>query len=232
MRRFMLALSALALASSVAVPTDVLAQSRGKKQDQQKPSDKAKKKKEWEIVQRPLKDRPNAGPCPYVKVLYDAARYVEFDGGKEASSSVGFTGEVEGVKAKCEYREKDPIKVQMDLLFSVGRGPKADGVQKTYRYWVAVTDRNRTVLAKEYFDLPVSFQPGADRMYVNDAVQGIVIPRAEQTTSGNNFEILVGLDVTPQMAEFNRAGKRFRINAGQTQSAQTQQGAAQGQTQP
>ena len=32
--------------------------------------------------------------------------------------------------------------------------------------------------------------------------------------SGSNFEILVGFDVTPEMADFNRLGKRFRVNAG------------------
>ncbi|WP_262422966.1 hypothetical protein [Brevundimonas denitrificans] len=47
-----------------------------------------------------------------------------------------------------------------------------------------------------------------------------MIPRAEETTSGSNFEILVGFEVTPEMAEFNRTGSRFRINAG---TAQTQQ---------
>jgi hypothetical protein len=31
--------------------------------------------------------------------------------------------------------------------------------------------------------------------------------------SGSNFEILVGFEVTPEMAEFNRLGKRFRVNA-------------------
>ena len=49
--------------------------------------------------------------------------------------------------------------------------------------------------------------------------QTIVIPRAEATTSGDNFEILVGFDVTPQMAEFNRTGSRFRVNAGTTAPA-------------
>ena len=39
------------------------------------------------------------------------------------------------------------------------------------------------------------------------------------TVSGNNFEVLVGFDVTPDQAQFNRDGKRFRINAGQTQVA-------------
>ena len=37
--------------------------------------------------------------------------------------------------------------------------------------------------------------------------------------SGNNFEILIGFEVTPQMAEFNRDGKRFRLDAGQGQTA-------------
>ena len=32
--------------------------------------------------------------------------------------------------------------------------------------------------------------------------------------SGSNFEVLVGFDVTPEMAAFNQAGKRFRANAG------------------
>jgi len=37
--------------------------------------------------------------------------------------------------------------------------------------------------------------------------------------------VLLGFDVTPEMAAFNREGKRFRVNAGQTaQAGQTQAG--------
>jgi len=42
----------------------------------------------------------------------------------------------------------------------------------------------------------------------------VLIPRATPETSGGNFEVLIGFDVTPEMAEFNRTGSRFRINAG------------------
>ena len=45
------------------------------------------------------------------------------------------------------------------------------------------------------------------------------IERAGIETSGSNFEILVGFDVTPEMAEFNRSGSRFRVNAGAAQPA-------------
>ena len=72
--------------------------------------------------------------------------------------------------------------------------------------------RDRAVLAKEYFDLPVTFG-GADRTDVREQ-QRIVIPRADVTTSGANFEILIGFDVTPEMAAFNRNGSRFCVDAG------------------
>ena len=160
----------------------------------------------------PLSRRAAAGPCPYVKVLYDAARYVELTGDRVAAANVGYTGEIEGLVSDCGYQGDEPIRVEMRVLFNLGRGPQAQGDGRTYRYWIAVTERNRAILAKEYFDLPVDFDGAQTATVTQD--QTIVIPRAEATTSGDHFEILVGFDVTPQMAEFNRSGSRFRVNAG------------------
>lgn len=160
----------------------------------------------------PLRRRAAAGPCPYVKVLYDAARYVELTGERVSASNVGFTGEIEGLVSDCSYQSDQPITVETRVLFNLGRGPQAQGDQRTYRYWIAVTERNKAVLAKEYFDLPVTFDGAQTTTVTQDQV--VVIPRADTTTSGDNFEILVGFDVTPQMAEFNRTGSRFRVNAG------------------
>ncbi|MDO9586416.1 MAG: Tat pathway signal sequence domain protein [Brevundimonas sp.] len=160
----------------------------------------------------PLRRRAAAGPCPYVKVLYDAARYVELTGDRVAAANVAFTGEIEGLVSDCSYQSDEPIRVETRVLFNLGRGPMAQGDARTYRYWIAVTERNRAVLAKEYFDLPVRFDGAQTATVTQDQI--IVIPRAEATTSGDHFEILVGFDVTPEMAEFNRSGSRFRVNAG------------------
>jgi len=138
----------------------------------------------------------NAGPCPYVKVLYDAARYVELKDNETTANAVGFTGEIENLSSACEYKSDQPIRVQARLLFGLGR--------------------DRAVLAKQYFDLPVSFRPGEDRMYKTEDITGIVIPRNNLKVSGANFEVLIGFDVTPEMATFNREGERFRVNAGET----------------
>jgi hypothetical protein len=180
------------------------------------PDDQAAKKKkddEWGDKQAPLPALRNAGPCPYVKVLYDAARYVEMKDNRETASAIGFTGEIQSLSSACQYKSDDPIKVEMQVLFSLGKGPQATGSSKTYRYWVAVTDRNQEVINKQYFNLPVTFPAGEDRTLVTDKVYGISIPRAKSSVSGSNFEVLVGFDVTPEMIAFNRDGKRFRPNS-------------------
>ncbi|MGZ3275057.1 MAG: Tat pathway signal sequence domain protein [Caulobacteraceae bacterium] len=225
MRRPLIAALVLAFGCA-SIPMHV-AFAQGKDADpDQEAKEKKKKEEEWGDKQAPLPQLRNAGPCPYVKVLYDAGRYVELKDNKETAAAVGYTGEIEGLSSGCSYKANDPIKVQIELLFGLGKGPTATSDRHTYRYWVAVTDRNNEVIAKEYFNLPVSFPAGQDRTLVTDKIQGIVIPRIKPTVSGSNFEVLVGFDVTPEMVAFNRLGKRFRPNAGVAQAGQSGQTAA------
>jgi len=214
MRRVAFLLSALLIAGAAA-PDMAQAQSRDRqdrdRRERQQP-DGEEQQRERPRGPAPLRRQPNAGPCPFVKILYDAARYVELEGGQATTSAVGYTGEIEGVTSGCAYQGDQPITVDFNVLFSLGRGPQAQGDARTYRYWIAVTERNRAVLSKEYFDLPVDFD--GQRTTQIEQQQRVVIPRAEATTSGANFEILVGFDVTAEMAEFNRSGSRFRPQAG------------------
>ena len=173
-----------------------------------------KRQEEWGTgAQLDVGGPKNDGPCPYVKVLYDAARYVDFKGGQPAISNVGYTGEIENLTSACAYKGEEPIRIAMQVLFEFGRGPQAEGSTKTYHYWVAVTDRNVSVLDKRYFDVTAHFAPGEDRTTMTDTLQNILIPRADHDVSGANFEILVGFDVTPEMVDFNRQGKRFHPDA-------------------
>ncbi|HEY3814006.1 MAG TPA: Tat pathway signal sequence domain protein [Caulobacteraceae bacterium] len=229
MRRILIALCATAFAGAAAVPLIAYAQeTKQDRQDEEKreadkeKADKEKAAKRDKHAPAPLASPHAEGPCPYVKVLYDAARDVEFKDNKEASAAVAWTGEIEGISSDCSYKSDSPIHVAANVAFDLGRGPQAQGDHKTYRYWVAVTDRNRSVLAKEFFDLPVKFEHGQDRVSVNQVIKEIVIPRASATVSGNNFEVLVGFDVTPDQAAFNRDGKRFRITAGQQVASEAQ----------
>jgi hypothetical protein len=160
----------------------------------------------------------NPGPCPRAFALYDASRIVEIRGdGAERFANVGFTGEIEKVRSLCRYYADRPILGDLTVDFSLGRGPAAGSDTNTYNYFVAVTRRNIDVIEKVTFPLTVTFPAGQDRVRVTEKIERIEIPRANDTTSGVNFEILVGFEVTPEQRAFNADGKRFRVSAGQQQ---------------
>ncbi len=209
MRLASFALAALALVTAV---EPAMAQQRQGGRDRQQGADARVDQPERPRRIAPLRGRVNAGPCPFVKILYDGARYVELVDNRAVAGNVGFTGEIEGVVSDCAYQADEPITLDMRMLFNLGRGPQAQGDQRTYRYWIAVTERNNAILAKEYFDLPVDFEGQRTASVTEERT--ITIPRASESVSGSNFEVLVGFEVTPEMAEFNRSGSRFRVNAG------------------
>lgn len=156
----------------------------------------------------------NEGPCPLMGVLYDASRIVEFKGPEEKFANVGFTGEMRGVGGLCRYVGDAPITMNLTIDMALGRGPAAGGNKHTHRYWVAVSRRDVAPIFKQYYDVDVDFPGKADRVNVSQQVKTITIPRATATTSGVNFEILVGFDLTPEQLAFNRDGKRFRPDVG------------------
>ena len=157
----------------------------------------------------------NPGPCPRAFALYDASRIVEFRDNQERFVNVGFTGEFEKVRSLCRYYGANPIEGDLEMDISFGRGPAAAGQSTaTYEYFVAVTRKNIGVINKKTFPLQVTFPAGADRVTITERVDSIVIPRAAEGTSGENFEIIVGFELTEAQRDFNAEGKRFRVSAG------------------
>jgi hypothetical protein len=160
-------------------------------------------------------DRPNVGPCPLMGVLYDNARIVDFAApSNERYANIEFTGEMQGVRGLCRYVDDDPITMGIEIDMAFGRGPASTSDRQTYRYWVAVTRRGRAPIEKAYFDVDVRFPRGEAVVTRTEQIERIVIPRANEEISGENFEILVGFELTPEQLQFNRDGKRFRIDAG------------------
>lgn len=162
-------------------------------------------------------DEPNPGPCPTALSLYDAHRVVEIRGDQVTYENVGFTGEILNVVRFCEYtdRRASPIEMDMGIRFAFGRGPAAEGRTHTYQYFVAVTRRDNAVIERQTFPITVNFPPGEDRVEVVQEFENMLIPRADATTSGGNFEVIVGFELTEEQLEFNRSGMRFRVDAGQ-----------------
>jgi hypothetical protein len=160
---------------------------------------------------------PNPGPCPNALALYDAHRLVQINGDSPIFENVGFTGEIMNVASACRYtdREASPIRMDMAVRLAIGRGPAAVGATHTYEMFVAVTRTDSAVIHRETFPITITFEPGEERVEVIEEFEDIRIPRATPTTSGSNFEVLVGFELTDEQLEFNRSGLRFRVGAGQ-----------------
>ncbi|GGE39378.1 hypothetical protein GCM10011367_12300 [Marinicauda pacifica] len=161
-------------------------------------------------------DQPNPGPCPTALSLYDAHRVVNFHGDGVVYSNVGFTGEILNVVSFCEYTDRDasPISMDMGIRMAFGRGPAASGRSHTYQYFVAVTRRDQAVIERQVYPVTVEFPAGVDRVELVQEFENMVIPRADASTSGANFEVIVGFELTEEQLEFNRSGQRFRVTAG------------------
>ena len=117
-------------------------------------------------------------------------------------------GSALGLLPSIEFAQQDVLVPKLDRLFKT-----LTALQK--EFWDEVAKpkgSRRPTLAKEYFDIKAVFPQGTDRVLMTDNINTINIPRATSEVSGGNFEVLVGFDVTPEMADFNRLGKRFRVN--------------------
>ena len=156
----------------------------------------------------------NPGPCPVAFALYEASRLVEFKG-DESFANVGFTAEIDKVRSLCRYVGDQPIRADLSLDIAFGRGPAANGRSATYQYFVAITRKDIEVIEKKIFPINITFPEGVNIVQVTEDVGEIIIPRANENTSGANFEIIVGFELTQEQIAFNADGKRFRVSAGQ-----------------
>ena len=152
----------------------------------------------------------NPAPCPNVVVLADAARLVDF-AGEPSVETVAWSAEIEDVQLSCRYFADKPIEASLDVKLAFGRGPAAAEETHQYQYFVAVTRTNSEVIAKEVFPVAVDF--GDDRAVrrVSEEIDEIIIPRAGDKTSGTNFEVIVGLVLTPEQAIYNRSGQSLKF---------------------
>lgn len=152
----------------------------------------------------------NPAPCPNVVVLSDAARLVDFDG-EQRLEDIAWTAEVANVSLTCRYVADKPIDASMTIDFAFGKGPKANGESHNFGYWVAVTRTNREVIEKREYIIPVKFGDKDTVRRAEHEIKEIIIPRKDDKVSGTNFEVVVGLVVTPQQAIYNRSGKSLKF---------------------
>ena len=158
--------------------------------------------------------RVNAGACPPAGSIYNASRIVELSDESQVFTNIEYTGEIVDVRLFCRYAESNPVRAEVEIDFAFGKGPLGTETTHDYTYWIAVARRSGKVLNKERFVVRADFSDGPVTG-ASELVQKIIIPRADDSVSAANFEVLIGFELTDEQLQFNKEGRRFRLNAGQ-----------------
>ncbi len=146
--------------------------------------------------------------CPRVGVLYDAARLTDFaPGGPKTVENVAYDAEINDPIIECEYDE-DVVTADIKFSLDILRGPKGISGQREFKYFVAVTELNQSVLEKNVYKFRVDFSDDERRSIEEREAKNIKI-NFSRLGRGDLYEILVGWDLTPEELAYNRGTSPF-----------------------
>jgi len=146
------------------------------------------------------------GFCPKGFTVGDAASMTRFKPGPGRDpTDVQFRAEVVKVESSCGF-DKNGADVETKVTIAVLEGPSAQNRIASFGYFVAVLDNNKRVVARQEFTSEFKFEGNRNRMVgleeLNERVPGLT------TATAANYQIVVGLLVTPDELNYNRQRQR------------------------
>ncbi len=148
--------------------------------------------------------------CPRISVLSDAAALTRFAGGAgQDLVDVDYQVEITDVLSGCQYEENESeeqvVVVAMAPVMVAIRGPANRDRVARFDYFVSVINSERSVLNKQAFSMLVEFPGNLTRVALRDDDPPVTIDIPLATDrAATDYEILVGLQLTPDELEYNR----------------------------
>ena len=145
-------------------------------------------------------------PCPNVSILAGSERLVLFKPGPGRDIiDILVEADMSNLRAACEY---DDLRVDVETAFEIiaARGPKAETNRVIIVFFAAIINPDGKVIAKETFESRVEFPQNRRRVGVREQVVQ-QIPLTTQA-AGQDYQILVGFQLTPDQLEYNQSRRR------------------------
>ncbi|MDH3738549.1 MAG: hypothetical protein OER92_05095 [Alphaproteobacteria bacterium] len=149
-----------------------------------------------------------APACPNVVIVKDTAEMTVFQPGPGRDlTDVMLEGRVVRFDGECstdlERDKSGTVTVDLQLIFEVLRGPANDTAGGSFRYFVAIANRDGDILAKKVFDTEFEFEGNRPRVGgIEELTQEIPLKAGEL---GEDFDIFVGFQLDPEQLKYNRA---------------------------
>lgn len=151
-------------------------------------------------------ERITAGMCPEVMIVDELSFMNEFSDNTTRSSRLVSRVFMHGVKTACTF-QRDFVELDIQLSFTGELGPKGrlranDKPYVSYPFFVAVTDLERNLLAKEVFSASMTFnREENEHMYMENLKQLIPI---DNQGDANDFIVMIGFQMMPEQLKYNR----------------------------
>ncbi len=151
----------------------------------------------------------SAPACPTIVIVKDTADLTTFRPGPGRDlTDVVIDARLARFDGSCETDlERDQsgrVNVDLQLLFEIERGPANQAPNGQFRYYVAIAERDGgAILAKKVFATEFEFEDSRRRIGgVEELIQEIPLQPGKL---GEDFEIYVGFQLTPEQLQYNRA---------------------------
>ncbi len=141
--------------------------------------------------------------CPTVAVVAEAADMTRFAiGGGRDVVDVGYVVQFSDVEWSCDL-DGSILEVDLTVFVAATAGPTSQARTADFEYFVALAARGGGVLVKETFPSRIALTSDDGTGRISEEIEQRIPLRADQ--SGDDFEILIGFQLTREQLEYNRA---------------------------
>lgn len=142
--------------------------------------------------------------CPGTYIAPDTDKEAVFKGGGSTINDVSYGIQVIFARSSCE-RGDPGIIVDTKVGF---RLVSNDRMLRTgnFEYFVSIVDAQQNILTKRTYRIPFEFGPRLQALTKQDElIENLPL---RDTGTGGNYAVVVGLQLTPEQLQFNRASTR------------------------
>jgi hypothetical protein len=147
--------------------------------------------------------------CPSGVTPKESASVTRFrDGPGRDATDVVMEGEILGILVQCK-RDKQSTVVDLQVGLQATRGPADRSKIADLEYWVAIVDADKNIVERVTSRVRFEFKDNLTQLRMRAEDLEPVIPASDPKKAGS-YEIMVGLQLTPEELAWNRSQVQAR----------------------
>jgi len=147
--------------------------------------------------------------CPAASAIVDTAIATVFKNSASTDpTNILYTVEVTGVRSHCDVDKQAVNSISsVDISFRATRAPNGAAAEYKVPYFIVVSQEER-LLAKRIYMADFSFEPGQTTATFTQSAESIDVSAGKEKKT-YDYNILVGLQLTKEQLDYNRASGRL-----------------------